>query len=341
MSEKASSGIYEILDDRFLIPANGDKRLELLFDGSRWTEGPVYLPAWRQVIFSDIPNDRMMRWDEATGSVGVFRAAAGNTNAHTLDREGRLITCEQGRRRITRTEHDGSITVLAERFQGKRFNGPNDAVVRSDGSIWFTDPVFGIISDYEGERGESEIGASNVYRLDPESGDLRIVAEGFGTPNGLSFTPDERQLFVSDTLAGEIRCYMVRGHKRLTDGRVFAQSPLEEAQFDGVKFDDEGRLWAAAGRSGLHCYDPDGTLIGRILFPTPVSNFTFGGPKNNRLFISSASSLYSLMVAVTGAPRVGGPAVAARKRVVREADISVARIRLRMNAGLPETEFTG
>ncbi|WP_172381398.1 SMP-30/gluconolactonase/LRE family protein [Streptomyces sp. MNP-20] len=330
MSDKGRS-IYEVLDDRFLIPANGDKRLELLFDGSRWTEGPVHLPAWRQVIFSDIPNDRLMRWDEATGAVGVFRAPAGNSNGNTLDREGRLITCEQGRRRITRTEHDGSVTVVADRFEGKRFNGPNDVVVKSDGTLWFTDPIFGLISDYEGERGPSEIGASNVYRVNPETGRARVVAEGFGTPNGLSFSPDEERLFVSDTLAGEIRVFDVCDDGRLSDGKVFTAAPLSEAQFDGVKFDDEERLWVAAGRSGLRCYDPDSTLIGRILFPTPVSNFSFGGPKNNRLFVSSASSLYSLMVAVTGAPRIGGPGVRARPRAARDVASSVAAIRWRMN----------
>ncbi|MEV6166244.1 SMP-30/gluconolactonase/LRE family protein [Streptomyces sp. NPDC052052] len=336
MSFKARSSIYEVLDDRFLIPANGDKRLELLFDGSRWTEGPIYLPAWRQVIFSDIPNDRLMRWDETTGAVGVLRAPAGYINANTLDREGRLISCEQGRRRVTRTEHDGSITVLADTFKGHRFNGPNDVVVRSDGSIWFTDPVFGIISNYEGERGESEIGASNVYRVDPECGEVRIVADGFGTPNGLSFSPDETQLFVSDTLAGQVRAFDVRQDGTLSDGSTFTESPLSEAQFDGVKFDDEGRLWTAAGRSGLHCYDPDGTLIGRILFPTPVSNFTFGGPKNNRLFVSSASSLYSLLVAVTGAPRIGGQSVGARSRPARDMELSVAAIRWQMNSETSE-----
>ncbi|MBW8092715.1 MULTISPECIES: SMP-30/gluconolactonase/LRE family protein [Streptomyces] len=339
MSFKSSSSIYEILDDRFLIPANGDKRLELLYDGARWVEGPVYLPAWRQVIFSDVPNDRMMRWDETTGAVGVFRASAGNPNAHTIDREGRLVSCEQGRRRITRTEHDGSVTVLADRFQGRRFNGPNDVVVRSDGSIWFTDPIFGIISDYEGERGESEIGASNVYRLDPATRRVQAVAEGFGAPNGLCFSPDEKRLMVSDTLTGQIRDFDVRRDGKLSPGAVFTQSSLDEAQFDGLKFDDEGRLWAAAGRSGLHCYDPDGTLIGRILFPTPVSNVAFGGAKNNRLFVSSASSLYSLMVAVTGAPRFGGRGLTTRARVSREDEFAVAAIRLQMYAETAEPRF--
>ncbi|WP_309055813.1 SMP-30/gluconolactonase/LRE family protein, partial [Streptomyces sp.] len=164
--------VYEILDDRFRTGRchAGDSRLEVLYEGCRWAEGPVYVPAGRYLLWSDIPNDRLLRWDETTGTVGVFRSPAGHPNGNTLDREGRLVTSEQGNRRVTRTEHDGSITVIADRFQGKRFNSPNDAVVRSDGSIWFSDPDFGITSDYEGHRAESEIGACNVYRVDPASG---------------------------------------------------------------------------------------------------------------------------------------------------------------------------
>ncbi|MFF8842527.1 SMP-30/gluconolactonase/LRE family protein [Streptomyces sp. NPDC015127] len=298
--------IYEILDDRFTTGrcANGDERLEQLYGDCRWAEGPVYLPAWKQLIWSDIPNDRMLRWDEQTGAVGLFRSPAGHSNGNTLDREGRLVSCEQGNRRVTRTEPDGTLTVLADRFEGKRLNSPNDAVVRSDGSIWFSDPTFGITSDYEGHRADPEIDGCNVYRIDPASGEVRKVADGFGGPNGLVFSLDERQLYVSDTVAGHIRVFGVREDGTLDEGRVFAEAPGRDARFDNIRFDDGGRLWVAAMYGGVHCYDPDGTLIGRLLVPEAVSNIAFGGPKNNRLFITATTSLYSLIMSVTGAPRI-------------------------------------
>lgn len=304
MSSQKVPTSYEVLDERFRTGrcANGDAKLEVLYDDCRWAEGPLYLPAWRQLIWSDIPNDRLLRWDEATGTVGVFRTPAGYVNGNTLDREGRLISCEQGNRRVTRTEHDGRVTVLADRFEGKRFNSPNDAVVRSDGSIWFSDPDFGITSDYEGFRAAPEIGACNVYRIDPVTGDVRIVADGFGGPNGLVFSPDERQLYVSDTRAAAIRVFDVRDDGTLSEGAVFAEA--KDSGFDNIRFDDGGRLWAAAFGNGVHCYDPDGTLIGRLTVPEPVSNIAFGGPKNNRLFITATTSLYSLVMSVTGLPRV-------------------------------------
>ncbi|MEU5685787.1 gluconolactonase [Streptomyces venezuelae] len=308
MSGSDSTSLYEILDERFRTGrcANGDDRLEQLYGGCRWAEGPLYLPAWRQLVWSDIPNDRLLRWDESTGAVSVFRSPAGHVNGNTLDREGRLISCEQGNRRVTRTEPDGRITVLAERYEGKRLNSPNDAVVRSDGSVWFSDPDFGITSDYEGHRAEPEIDGLNVYRIDPSTGEVRLVADGFGAPNGLVFSPDERQLYVSDTRGGCIRVFDVREDGTLSDGKVFAEAKDDVSRFDNIRFDDGGRLWAAAIEGGVHCYDPDGTLIGRLRVPEPVSNIAFGGPKNNRLFITATSSLYSLVMSVTGLPRVRG-----------------------------------
>ncbi|MER5752365.1 SMP-30/gluconolactonase/LRE family protein [Streptomyces sp. NPDC002088] len=305
MSGHILHGLYEILDDRFYTGrcVNGDSRLEVLHSGSRWAEGPLYVPAWRQLIWSDIPNDRILRWDEATGTVGVLRTPAGNSNGNTLDRQGRLVTCEQGNRRVTRTEHDGTVTVLADRYAGKRLNSPNDSVVRSDGTIWFSDPDFGIISDYEGHRAESEIGACNLYRIDPATGEVHLAADGFDGPNGVILSPDEKKLYVSDSRAARIYVHDVRDDGTLSSGKVFAEGK-DDVHFDNIRFDDEGRLWAAALADGVHCYDPDGTLIGRLILPETVSNITFGGPKNNRMFITASTSLYSLVMSVTGAPRI-------------------------------------
>ncbi|MER5599526.1 SMP-30/gluconolactonase/LRE family protein [Streptomyces sp. NPDC002265] len=297
--------LYEVLDDRFRTEkcTAGDLQLETLHVGSRWAEGPLYIPAWRQLIWSDIPNDRMLRWDEATGAVSLFRSPAGHSNGNTLDREGRLITCEQGNRRVTRTEHDGSLTVLADRYRGKRLNSPNDAAVKSDGSVWFSDPDFGITSDYEGVRGESEVGANNVYRIDPATGEVQLVADCFGAPNGLVFSADESELYVSDTRAGFIRVFDVRDDGTLSEGKIFADAGArKEARFDNLRFDDRGHLWAAAMDDGVHCYAPDGTLLGRILVPNTVSNIRFGGQRRNRLFITANDTLYSLVMGVTAAP---------------------------------------
>jgi gluconolactonase len=277
---------------------NGDEWTIQLWTGGRWTEGPAYFPAGRYLTFSDIPNDRMLRWDETTGTVGVFREPANYTNGHTVDRAGRLVSCEQGTRRITRTEHDGSITVLADRYDGKRFNSPNDIVEHSDGSLWFTDPSYGIDSDYEGFRAPHEIGGCHVYRLDPSTGDVRVVADDFDRPNGLAFTLDERGLYIVDTRRRHLRRFAVGADGTLSGGDVFAN--CDAGGFDGIRLDDTGRVWAAA-HDGLHCFDPDGTLLGKLHIPEVVANFTFGGRKRNDLFICASSSLYTLRVNVTGA----------------------------------------
>ncbi|MBV8989188.1 MAG: SMP-30/gluconolactonase/LRE family protein, partial [Solirubrobacterales bacterium] len=225
----------------------------------------------------------------------------------------RLLTCEQGLRRVTRTEHDGSITILVETHEGKRFNSPNDAVVRSDGSIWFTDPTYGIDADYEGYRAKSEIGSNRVYRLDPESGECRVVADDFVQPNGLAFSPDERRLYIADTGATHhpegprhIRAFHVEGAEKLSDGEVLATCAA--GLFDGFRLDEEGRIWTSAG-DGVHCLLPDGTLIGKIRVPETVANVAFGGLRRTRLFICASSSLYAVHLAVKGAPGVVGPGV--------------------------------
>ncbi len=259
------SGIYEVLDERFRPCANGDGQLEVLYDRCRWAEGPIYVPAWRQLIWSDIPNDRLLRWDEATESVGVFRSPAGYVNGNTLDRDGRLVSCEQGNRRVTRTEHDGSITVLADRFEGKRLNSPNDATVKSDGSIWFSDPDFGITSDYEGHRGESEIGACNVYRIDP--GSRRGPARGRGAARARTgWSSPRTSSGCWSRTAGPSRSR--RSPCALTARWARARSVVEcPAGNDNIRLDDEGRIWVGAFEDGVNCFAPDGTLIGKIRVP--------------------------------------------------------------------------
>jgi gluconolactonase len=289
---------FEGLDARFA-GIRGDARLERLWTGGRWLEGPVYSPAGRYLLFSDIPNDRMLRWDETSYEVSVFRQPAGNTNGHTLDQQGRLVSCEHGNRRVTRTEHDGSVRVLADRWDGHRLNSPNDVVVHSDGSIWFTDPAYGIDSDYEGHKGEVETGGCHVYRIDPADGSVSRVADDFNRPNGLAFSVDGSRLYIADTRRNHIRLFDLGGNG-LTGGKVFAE--CGSGVFDGIRLDSEGRIWAAAG-DGVHVYHPDGALLGKLLVPEVVSNLCFGGPKRNRLFITATTSVYSIMLTVTGGPQ--------------------------------------
>ena len=289
---------FHLIDERFA-GCDGDYVVERLHTGARKAEGPAYFAAGRYLVWSDIPNDRLLRWDETTGEVGVFRHQSGYANGNTVDRQGRLISCEQGNRRVTRTEHDGSVTVLADSYDGKRLNSPNDVVVRADGSVWFTDPIYGINCDYEGNKGESEIGACHVYRIDPATGAVRIVADDFSRPNGLAFSADEQRLYIADTRQepSHIRVFDVTDDGTLTGGKIFAECDF--GRFDGVRVDDAGRVWAAAW-DGLHCFDPDGTLIGKLLLPEAVSNLTFGGIKRNHLFITASTSLYALRVTFNG-----------------------------------------
>ncbi len=295
---------FEVFDRRFSETLIGHARVERLWTGARWAEGPAWFAAGRYLVFSDIPNNRMMRFDECDGHVSVFRHPSNNSNGNTTDRAGRLVTCEHLARRVTRTEHDGSITIIADHFDGKRFNSPNDAVVKSDGSIWFTDPSYGILADYEGKRSESEIGRCNVYRVDP-SGSVAIVADDFDKPNGLAFSPDESILYIADTGVSHkqdgpkhIRAFTVNADgKTLGKSRVFADCTA--GLFDGFRVDESGRVWSSAG-DGVHCFLPDGTLIGKIHIPELVANVCFGGPRRNRLFICGCTSLYSVFLAVNG-----------------------------------------
>jgi gluconolactonase len=232
--------------------------------------------------------------------VSVFRTPCGHANGHTVDREGRLVSCEHGGRRVSRTEHDGRVTVIAETFEGKRLNSPNDVVVKSDGSIWFTDPPFGILSDYEGNKGESEIGKNHVFRVDGQSGAITSVIDHFVRPNGLAFSLDEKLLYVADSHPSQrdIQMFDVTDDGRLRNCRLFAT--CEAGRFDGFRLDDAGRIWTSTDE-GVHVYEPDGTLIGKILVPEILSNVCFGGFKRNRLFITATTSLYAVMVTVNGA----------------------------------------
>jgi len=299
---------FVTLDRRFEACFAGHVRVERLWTGARWAEGPAWFAAGRYLVFSDIPNDRMMRFDETDGSVSVFRAPAFNSNGNSVDALGRLVSCEHRARRVTRTELDGSVTVLADRWRGRRFNSPNDVVVKSDGSVWFTDPDYGIMSDYEGEKAEGEIGACNVYRIDPSSGAVDAVATDFVKPNGIAFSPDEKVLYVADTGGSHVeggprhirRLEVDADGRTLGASRVFAE--CSAGLFDGFRADAEGRIWTSTGE-GVHCYLPDGTLAGKILVPELVANVEFGGPRRNRLFICGTTSLYSVFLTTTGAPR--------------------------------------
>ncbi len=300
-------GIYQIDDPRFRFLTVGSAGLDILYKGCRWAEGPVWFNDLNCLLWSDIPNQRILRWAPdgiEGGSVSVFRTNSNFANGHTRDREGRLVSCEHGSRRVTRTEIDGAITVLADSHEGKPLNSPNDLVVKSDGTIWFTDPTYGILSDYEGYRAAPEQATRNVYRLDPGTGELRVVADDFGQPNGLAFSPDEMVLYIADSAFSHdpsaprhIRAFDVDG-THLRRSRVFAT--IDAGLPDGLRTDVEGNVWSSAA-DGVHCFAPDGTRLGKILVPETVANLTFGGPKRNRLFIAATTSVYAVHTATSGA----------------------------------------
>lgn len=296
---------YLVVDDRFKSLHFGNSRLEKLWTGTRWAEGPVYVPAGKYLLWSDIPNDRAMRFDETDGSVSEFQKPSMNSNGQFIDHEGRVVRCEHRGRCISRIEHDGSRRVLASTWEGKRLNSPNDVLVKSDRSIWFTDPTYGIDHDYEGDQAESEIGAANVYRLDVETGIVTAVVTDMLRPNGLTFSPDESLLYVVDTgithdptCTPKIRVYDVRPDgASVSNGQLF--TICDAGVFDGIRADVHGNVWAAAG-DGIHCFDKNGTLLGKVLVPEVCSNFTFGGPKFNRMYICASTSLYSVYLNTRG-----------------------------------------
>lgn len=296
---------YEIHDDRFRFLVFGTESLVELYSGCRWAEGPVWFEDMNCLIWSDIPNQRLLRW-LPDGHVSEFRAT-NFINGNTRDREGRLVSCEHGGRRVIRTEADGGITVIADRFEGKRLNSPNDVVVKSDGSIWFTDPSYGILSNYEGYRAEPEQPVRGVYRVDPTSGAITRVIDDFGMPNGLAFSPDETRLYVADSGASHyaagakhLRVFDVHDDGTVSGGGV--HYTIDVGHPDGFRLDADGNIWTSAG-DGVHCVAPDGTLLGKILVPQVVANVTFGGPRRNRLFIAATKSLYAISLGAVGVQR--------------------------------------
>lgn len=278
--------------------------VERLGTGFRWSEGPVWFGDGRYLLWSDIPNNRMMRWDEASGRISVFRAPSNNSNGNTRDRQGRLLTCEHLTRRVTRTEYDGSITVIADKFDGKPLNSPNDIVVKSDDSIWFTDPPFGILGFYEGEMAEPEL-PTNVYRVDGRTGRITVATGDINRPNGLAFSPDESRLYVveSGAMPRIIHVFDVDG-ERLTNKRAFYTCQPPETP-DGFRVDVDGNLWCGWGMTdefdGVRILNPSGAPIGHIHLPERCGNLTFGGRFRNRLLMPASKSLYSLFVNTRGA----------------------------------------
>ncbi len=299
----------EIVDPRFAKYVVFNAAIERLHTGCRWAEGPVWFGDGRYLLWSDIPNNRILRWLEDTGEISVFRNPSNYSNGNTRDRQGHLVTCEHDSRRVTRTEYDGSITVLADHYQGKPFNAPNDLAVHSDGAVWFTDPGYGILSNYEGHKAPFEL-PPNVYRIDPKTNALAVVATDMEKPNGICFSPDEKKLYVVDTGSSHhpgypklIRVYDVVDAVRLANGRVFVDTGAGTA--DGIRCDTDGNVWAGTGWGGpgfdgVQVFAPDGKLIGKIHLPETCANLCFGGAKRNRLFMAASQSLYSLYVEAQG-----------------------------------------
>jgi gluconolactonase len=293
-----------VLDPRFQKMVLGNAAIERIATGFRFTEGPAYYGDGRYLVFSDIPNDALLRWDEITGAVATLRQPAGYPDGNTRDREGRLLSCELGSRTLTRTEHDGTVTVLAASCEGTRLTGPNDVVVKSDGSIWFSDNGAGIRGNYLGEKAKQEL-PFRVYRLDPMSGALSIAIGDMERPNGLCFSPDETRLYVVDTPGGAKTTHVydiVDG--KAVNGRLFFDAMPGYA--DGIRCDTEGHVWCGfsggPGQDGVAVFAPDGTLLGRILLPERCANLCFGGRKRNRLFMTASQSVYALYVEAQGNP---------------------------------------
>lgn len=301
MTARPAPAPLRVHDPRVLDLLDANVTVERLGGDARWSEGPLYLPADDAVIWSDIPGDRVLRWTAATGAVSVDREGVEFTNGRTLDREGRVVECSHGERAVLRREPDGATTVIADRWAGVRLNSPNDVVVRSDGSVWFTDPSYGITQPAEGHPGEREYGAHWVFRVDPESGSVEPVVQDMDDPNGLAFSPDESILYVSDSgPAHHIRAYDVVDGRRCANGRVLAV--VSPGVPDGFRVDVHGNLWTSSADS-VQVVDPDGTRLGAVPVPEVVANLCFGGPDGTTLFVTATTGLYRLPTRVRDAAR--------------------------------------
>jgi gluconolactonase len=295
------------LDPRFDAYRIGNTPILRLHTGMLWAEGPAWNGVGRFLVWSDIPNEVQMRWLDEDGHVSRFRYPSGNSNGNTFDWQGRQLSCEHGTRRVVRYEHDGTITVLADSFDGKPLNSPNDVVVHPNGSIWFTDPPYGSWGDYEGNRGEILLKEA-VYRIDPDTGEIAMVTDEIDKPNGLCFSHDYARLFVADTGPGDIKVWDVVDEATLSNPQVFSDMTFDGTHVgpDGVRADVDGNIWASGGWvgygfDGVHVFTPEGERIGQILLPETTSNLCFGGRKRNRLFMTASQSLYAVYVNTRGA----------------------------------------
>ena len=301
----------EVIDSRFAKYRIGNAVVERLWSGARWSEGPVWFGDGGYLLWSDIPNNRILKWEEVSGKVSVYRKPSNYSNGHTRDRQGRLISCEHGTRRVTRTEYDGTISVLMDHYDDKRLNAPNDVAVHTDGHIWFTDPGYGIMLNYEGHVADFELPTA-VYRLNPETRVATVVTDALDKPNGICFSPDYEKLYVVDTGAihkegspRNIYVFDVVDGEGLENRQVFCD--MSPGIADGIRCDIDGNLWAGAGwvgdgYDGVHIFVPDGTLIGKIHLPEICANLCFGGTKRNRLFMTGSQSLYSVYTEAQGLP---------------------------------------
>lgn len=295
---------FELIDPKFGSYVLGNAPVKQLATGFDWAEGPVWMGDANCLLFSDIPNNRIMRWSPDNG-LSIYREPSNYSNGHTRDHQGRLISCEHGARRVTRTEHDGSISIIADSFEGKRFNSPNDVVVKSDGTIWFTDPHYGIMTNYEGYQSEQEL-PCQVYRAEPDTGKLTAIVTDMNCPNGLAFSIDETKLYVVDTGRifsddkQHIKIYDIAADNSASNGAIFHK--VDAGISDGIRLDSEGNVWSSAG-DGVHCINPSGRLLGKILIPEVVSNICFGGRAKHVLYITATTSIYKISLNVKGIQR--------------------------------------
>ncbi|MCH2307234.1 MAG: SMP-30/gluconolactonase/LRE family protein [SAR202 cluster bacterium] len=290
---------FEIFESNFKLMINDNSQLMILYSGAEWSEGPVFIKNRNMVVWSDIPNDRMLSWTPKAG-VEIFRSPSGYSNGNFLDLQGQLLTCEHGNRRISRTNKNGEVVTIVDNFNGKKLNSPNDLVVKSDGSIWFTDPPYGILSDKEGHKSDSELEGNFVFRYDPIVDKLTLISDDFDKPNGIAFSPDEKLLYIADSgNPKNIRVFNVsEDGESINKGRVFAE--ISPGVPDGFRVDTDGNVFTSAS-DGIQVFTPSGVMLGKILVPERTANCAFGGKNRETLFITASTSLYSIAMNAKGA----------------------------------------